>query len=259
MMKTLVIGQLFGGLLTTTHFVENWPGDEKVKGADLMKRIESHARSLGAELVGDSVKSVIKLKNGFSVKAEKTYNTKSIIIATGTVHRRLGVPGEGKYYGKGVSYCAACDAPFFKDRLVGVVGGSDSACKEALLLSEYAKKVYIIYRKDKLRAEPIIVDRVKNSKNIEVIYNANVKKINGDKILKSVSLDTGKELALNGLFVEVGHVPQTELARSLGAKLNDKGEIILTETQRLMLRVCSRPATALTCLTSRRLPVRVWA
>lgn len=228
MMKTTVIGQLFGGLLTTTHFVENWPGEQRIQGSDLMKKIESHARATGAELINDEVKSVNKDKGFFKIKTStNSYSAKSIIIATGTYHRRLGVKGEGDFYGKGVSYCAACDAPFFKNKLVGVVGGSDSACKEALLLSEHAKKVYIIYRKDKLRAEPIIVERIKNSKNIEVINNTNVKSINGDKVLRSVSFDIGRELLLDGLFIAIGLVPQTNLIKSLGVKLNAKSEVII--------------------------------
>lgn len=231
LMKTLVIGQLMGGLLTTTHTIENWPGEKSILGRELMKKIEEHARSIGAEIINDQVTELKKTNKGFKVTTtEKSYETKSVILATGTIHRHLGVPGEGEYSGRGVSYCAACDGMFFKNKTIAVVGGSDSAVKEALMLTEYAKKVYIIYRKEKLRAEPVSIERLnKKIKEgiIEVIYNANVTKIKGDgKKINSLSLDTNKELPIEGLFVDIGLIPQNELAKNLGVKLNDKEEII---------------------------------
>jgi len=230
LMKTLVIGQLMGGLLTTTHLVENWPGEKAISGLDLMKKVEDHARAFGAELVGGTVSGVKKLKDGFSVKTSgKTYKAKTLIFATGTIHRRLGVPGEGEYAGRGVSYCATCDGMFFKNKQVGIVGGSDSAAKEALLMTEYAKKVYIIYRREKIRAEPVNVQRV-NKKvkqgKIEIITNTNVTEIKGDdKKVSSVLFDSGKEFKLDGVFIEIGLIPQNDLAKSIGVKLNKKGEI----------------------------------
>src|SRR3989339_1292562 len=199
LLKTLIIGQLMGGLLTTTHTVENWPGEKSILGRDLMKKIEEHARSFGAEIKNDQVTELKKTSKGFSITTDESkYETKSVIISTGTIHRHLGVPGEGEYAGRGVSYCATCDGIFFKNKIIAVVGGSDSAVKEALMLTEYAKKVYIIYRKEKLRAEPVSIERVnKKIKEgiIEVIYNTNITKINGDgEKIKSLSLDTGKEL-----------------------------------------------------------------
>ncbi len=227
-MKTLVIGQLFGGLLTTTNNVENWPGIKKISGVELMKQVESHARSVGAELINDHVNNIKKIKNGFSVKASKTYHAKSIIIATGTIKRRLGVEGEGEYYAKGVSYCATCDAPFYKNKIVGVVGGSDSAVKESILLSSFAKKVFIIYRRNKLRAEPILLNKLKTKSNIKTIFNTNVTKINGDgNHLTSVVFDNGKKFNLDGLFIEIGSIPQNSLAKQLGVKLNKRGELIV--------------------------------
>jgi len=236
LLKTLVIGELVGGLLTTTHLVENWPGERAITGVDLMKKVESHARAFGAELLNDRVVSVKEIASGFEVKTgSKSFKTKTLVFATGTVHRKLGVPGEKEFSGRGVSYCATCDGMFFKDKVVGVVGGSDSAAKEALLLSEYAKKVYIIYRRDKIRAEPVNVERV-NKKvkegKIEVITNTNVVEVKGDKKLTHVLFDNGKELALDGLFIEIGLIPQNDLAKSLGVKLNSKGEIIIDRYSR---------------------------
>ncbi len=232
LMNTLVIGELTGGLLTTAHLIENWPGIISISGAELMSNIERHAKHLGAEIINDSVISVKKSGDKFIVKTNnKEYESRAVIIATGTIHRRLGVKGEGEYYGKGVSYCAACDGPLFTNQVVGVVGGSDSAAKEAIVLSEYAKKVYIIYRREKLRAEPITLKRVNeliNEGKIEVITNTNVTEIIGDGArVTSVKLDNGSELKLNGLFVEIGLIPKTSIAKELGVELNDKGEIIV--------------------------------
>jgi len=232
-LKTLVIGRVIGGLITSTHLVENWPGEVSITGLGLMDKVIDHAKSLGVELIEDEVIDVIKSKQGFEVKtSNKVYETKSIIIATGTEHRKLGVPGEKEYAGKGVSYCAKCDSTFFKDKVVGVVGGSDSAAKEALLLADYAKKVYIIYRKERIRAEPINAERVARNNKIEIIPNVNVKEIRGNKIVKSVLLDNGRELILDGVFIEIGQLPKTELARKLGCKLNDKGEVIIDRDSR---------------------------
>lgn len=231
LLKTLVIGQLMGGLLTTTHLVENWPGEKSIMGLELMNKIEEHARAFGAEIINDKITELKKIKTGFKIITESdSYETKAIVISTGTIHRRLGVPGEGEYSHKGVSYCASCDAAFFKNKIVAVVGGSDSAVKEALLITEYAKKTYIIYRKNKLRAEPINIERL-NKKisegKAEVIYDTNVIKINGDsKKMTGVELDTKKELKLDGLFIEIGLLPQNDLAKSIGVKLNSKEEII---------------------------------
>lgn len=229
MLKTLVIGKLIGGLVTTTHVIENWPGEKSISGTELMKKIEEHAISLDTELLRAEVKEVKKTSNGFTVSTSKeNYESKALILATGTVHKKLGIPGENEYYGRGVSYCAACDAPLFKNKIVGVVGGGDSAVKEAMLLAMHAIKVYIIYRKDNLKAEPITLEALKKTKNIEVIYNTNVTEIIGEsKKMTKVKTDTKKEIILDGLFIEIGLTPQNELAKTLGVSLNTKGEIII--------------------------------
>lgn len=232
LLKTLVVGELMGGLLTTTHLVENWPGEKSIEGAELMSEIEEHARSLGAEIINDEVIDIKKSSSVFAVKTQdKEFEAKSVILATGTKHRRLGVKGEKEYANKGVSYCAACDASFFKDKVVGVVGGGDSAAKESLLLTEYAKKVYIILREERLQAEPIILKRVNKKIEeglIELVPNSEVKEIKGgEDMVKSVLLEDDKELLVDGVFIEVGLIPQTRLAELLGVELNEKGEIII--------------------------------
>ena len=229
LMKTLVIGQLVGGLITTAGVVENWPGEVSITGVNLMKRVEAHARSFNAELIGDKVVSVKRLINGFSVKSSRgSFRAKCLVFATGAEHRKLGVPGEGKYFGRGVSYCAACDGLFFKDQVVAVIGGSDTAAKEALLLTQFAKRVYIIYRGERIHPEPVTLERVRANKKIKVINNAKIVEVVGDeRQVSGVRLDTGRLLRLGGVFVAIGLIPRTELAASLGVKLNKSGEIIV--------------------------------
>jgi len=153
------------------------------------------------------------------------------LISTGTKHRNLDVPGEKEFTGKGVSYCAVCDGAFFGGKEVAVIGGSDSAAKEALFLSEHASKVYIIYRKEKIRAEPINTERVEKNKKIQIINNTNVLEIKGEGMVTGVTLDRAykgsKEFKLGGVFIEVGKLPRSALAKSLGVKLAKNGEIIV--------------------------------
>tara|TARA_Y100000034_G_scaffold136150_1_gene211108 strand:+ start:2292 stop:3197 length:906 start_codon:yes stop_codon:yes gene_type:complete len=230
-LKTLVIGTRFGGLLQDTNIVENYPGYKSISGLDLMKKFKEHVEDYDIDMVEDEVKDVKKIKNCFSVKGKKSYKGKTLIFATGSKRRKLDVKGVEEFEGKGVSYCALCDGPLFKNKTVCVIGGSDSAAKEALLLSEYTKKVYIIYRKEKIRAEPINLERVNKSKKIEVINNTNIVEAKGSKFVEKVVLDKNfkgsKELKLDAIFIEIGQIPESELAKKLGVKLNKKGEIII--------------------------------
>ncbi len=230
-LKAAVITKERGGLITTTHLVENYPGYVRISGPELMAKFEEHVKDYDVPIIDDDVSGVEKDGDYFIVKgAERMYKSKSIVFATGTKRKRLDVPGEKEFYGKGVSYCATCDAPLFRGKTVGVVGGSDSAAKEALLLSEFAKKVYIIYRKERIRPEPINFARIEENEKIEVIANTNIIEIKGDKFIKSVVFDNkhdgSKEFALDGLFIEIGHLPNSGLAKKLGVSLNDKDEII---------------------------------
>ena len=158
---------------------------------------------------------------------------KTILFATGTKWKKLpeSVKGSREFENKGVNYCAICDGPLFRNKIVGVVGGSDSAAKDAMLLSEHAKKVYIIYRGEKIHPEPINMKRVEQNKKIEIINNTNVAEVKGEQIVKSVVLDRmykgKKELELDGIFIAIGHIVLSDLAKPLGVKLNGKGEIII--------------------------------
>ncbi len=233
-LKTLIVTAERGGLLTKTHLVENWPGEKRISGLQLMKKIEEHALDYPDQvtLLDGSVKNIKKEGKTFvAFVDDTTYTVKSVILATGTKRKELGIPGEKELYGKGVSYCATCDGPFFRNKVIGVIGGSDSAAKEALLLSEYGSKVYIIYRKEKIRAEPINAKRVEENSKIEIINFTNVVKVNGENMIESVELDKeyngSKTLALEGLFIFIGQIPQNDLAKQMGVKLNEQGEVII--------------------------------
>lgn len=244
-LKTLVFAELPGGLITTTHLVENWPGVISTTGPDLAMALYSHAEASGAEIKNEIVSGIEKLPDvdGFPqfkvVTSTGEYISKTILIATGTKHRHLGVPGEKEFENKGVSYCALCDGAFFKNKVVAVVGGGDSAAKEALFLSEHASKVYIVVRRDVLRAEPINAQRVEQNKKIEVLFNTEVEQIFGSKSMEKVKFKEGKgklsgqEIEMQGIFMAIGQDPQTELAKGLGVALNGKNEIMInrkTET-----------------------------
>ncbi|MEM7819988.1 MAG: FAD-dependent oxidoreductase [Candidatus Aenigmatarchaeota archaeon] len=226
-MSAVVLAKMPGGLLTSAHLIENWPGFESITGIELMKRIQDHVEKLGVKVLIEDVIDINKSKEGFKVRTEgKTYDARTILFATGTERRRLGVRGESDFLGKGVSYCAVCDGPFFKEKTVAVVGGSDAAAKEALLLTRWAKKVYIIYRKQEIRPEPATADAVKANKKIEIVANANVTEIMGKRFVEAVQLDNGKKLSVDGVFIEIGGNPISAMAKKLGVSLNDRGEIV---------------------------------
>ncbi len=238
-MKTLCLGSTFGtewpigGVITTTNVVENYPGFIKLTGVELSENIRKHAESYDlVSIKEEKVEKIEKSKNCFDVKTNKNnYHAKTILFATGTKWKKLEVPGAKEYENKGVAYCALCDAPLFKNKVVAVVGGSDSAAKDALLLAEHAKKVYIIYRGEKIRPEPINLDRINANKKIEVVNNTNVTKVKGDKFVTAIILDKeyrgSKELKLEGVFVAIGHIALSDLAAGIGVKINEKREIIL--------------------------------
>ncbi len=227
-MKVIVIGKEFGGLITTTNIVENYPGFPSISGFDLMQQFKAHCDSLNAQLVDDEVLDIQLKDKLFRVKCGfGDYAGKTIIYATGGKHRKLGVPGEDEFAGKGVSYCATCDGPLFKGKILGVVGGSDSAAKDALFLSEHASKVYIIYRRQEIRAEPINKVRVAKNPKIEIIPNTVVKQIKGGDFATAVVFQDGKEFPLDGVFIEIGADPASDLAKKIGVRTNDKNEIII--------------------------------
>ncbi len=240
-LKTLVIGDKLGGNILLTNDIANYPGFKSISGMELFEKIKEQAQQYGAEILEEKIENVRKVSDFFEVfTKDKTYKTKTIIFATGTDWRKLNVSGEKEFANKGVHYCALCDGALYKNKVIAVVGGSDSAAKEALLLAEYGKKIYLIYRKDKIRAEPVTSKLVEANSKIWIIYNTNIKEIKGDKFVKSVVLDKSykgsKELSLDAVFVNIGHVPLSDLAKSLGVKINEKGEIILDKDSHTNLK-----------------------
>ena len=237
-MKTIVLTDDKGGRLQYTHLIENYPGAGSKSGPELMATFEKQATAFGGEIKVEKVNSIKKDADGFTVITSKTrYNSHAVIIATGVERRKLNVPGEDTFQNKGVSFCATCDGALFHEKVVAIVGGSDAAAKEALLLTEYAKKVYMIYRKDAIRAEPINkkrVDEKVNAGQIEIITNTNVLEIKGAKMMTHVILDQGykgkKELKLDGIFIEIGGVPNTDIAKELGVNI-DKNDYIITDKE----------------------------
>ncbi len=229
-MKTLILAETFGGLAADASVVENYPGLIGLSGFELMEKFRDHAVKLGTLIKQASVVKIEKKDKRFDVTTSNgdIFTAKTIILALGTRRRHLNIPGEDKFSGKGVSYCATCDAAFYKGKIVSVVGGSDSAAQAALLLSRYASKVYILYRRDKLRAEPSYVSQIEQNERIEVIHNVNVTELKGMEHLETVVLDNGKELKMDGLFVEIGGIPSTELAKSIGINVNDHGFIVVS-------------------------------
>jgi len=207
-MAVLLIGDQPGGYMPQTHLIENYPGFEAISGPDLAKKMQEHYLSLKGNLFQGTVINIDKIKDTFSIKTDSDIKikAKTIILSVGTKRRKLNVDGEDKFLGRGVSYCATCDAPFFKNKTVCVVGGGDSAFAAALHLSEFASKVYLIHRRSEFKAQPVIINQVKKLKNVELILNTIVNKINGQMKVQSITLENlktneKKDLTLDGIFI----------------------------------------------------------
>ncbi len=232
-LKTLVITKTVGGTIILTDVVENYPGFKRLTGLELTEVLKDHALDYDLVTIKESeVVDVKKMKDFFEVITDDgTYQAKTLIFATGTKHKELDVPGSKEFANRGVHYCALCDGPIYKDKIVAVVGGSDSAAKEALVLSRFAKKVYMIYRGEHIHPEPINLERVQKTKNIEVINKTNITEIKGDRLVTGVTLDNpdkgSKEMKLDAVFISIGLIPISDLAKKLGVKTNEKGEIII--------------------------------
>lgn len=239
-LKQIVIGKVVRGTLPKANYVENYPGFKKIRGLELANLILEHAKEYTSEIISDDVLSVSKTGNCFNIKTKKSeYAGKAILFATGSDWKKLNVKGENEFMHNGVHYCALCDGRFYKGKTIAVIGGGDSAVKEALLLSEYAKKVYIITRSE-LRPEPINLEKLKKNNKIEAITGMQVKEIIGDKHVNSVVLSKkyagSDSLKVDGVFVNVGQIPLSELAKKLGVNVNEKGEIITDKESRTNIK-----------------------
>jgi thioredoxin reductase (NADPH) len=241
-LKTMLFAELAGGLITTTHIVENWPGIISTSGPDLGTALWEHAKATGVVMKSEIIKSIEKRDGLFVAKSSRNeYLGKTIVLATGSKHRHLECPGEEEFANRGVSYCALCDGAFYKGKTVCIVGGGDSAAKEALFLAQHAVKVYVIVRKDVLRAEPANMKLIEQEPKIEVLFREEVAEILGSQSVEKVRLKSGKELEAEGVFVAIGQIPLTDLAVSLGVELNERGEIKInrhSETNVLGVYAC---------------------
>ena len=229
----LVSGFQPGGQLTITTDVENYPGyEDPIQGPWLMEQMQKQAAHVGTEIINSQVTEVFlneKIKK-LNLDNGTTLNTKTVIISTGAQARWLGLENEAKFQGHGLSACATCDGFFFKDKEVAVIGGGNSAAEEALFLTKFATKVYLVHRRDKLRAEKILQDRLKQNSKIDFIWNSEVTKFNGKDDLESIDLLNKQDnkisnLKIDGVFIAIGHDPATQLFKGQ-LKMDDGGYII---------------------------------
>lgn len=228
----LFAGEKWGGQLMLTTVVDNFPGfPDGVQGPELMEKIRHQAERFGTQIIEHIPQSVDTSKQPFEIVDNgKTYYAKAIILAMGAENKWLGVPGESALIGRGVSSCAPCDAPFFKDKKVAVVGGGDSAMEEALVLTKYASEVTIIHRRDSFKASAAMQQKVQSHPKIKIIWNSQVTKVNGEQKLESIIIEdlvakTQQELTFDGMFVAIGHSPSTSQFASQ-IELDEKGYVL---------------------------------
>ncbi len=216
----LITGLEVGGQLVNTTDVDNWPGDsEGLQGPDLMSRMQRHVEKLGVELVQDHIVSVDLASRPFSLTGDlKPYTSDAVIIATGASAKFLGLASEARYSGRGVSACATCDGFFFRNQVVSVIGGGNTATEEALYLSNLASRVYLVHRRDSLRSDKVLQDRLFARQNIQCIWNhrldevlGNDSGVTGIRIRSTVDADKLSEIELQGVFIAIGHTPNTDI------------------------------------------------
>lgn len=215
-LKVLIIEkESIGGQISTSPLVENYPGYKSISGLELSNSMYEQYNALGGELEVDEV-TKIKKDDDFTVTTEyDEYRAKSIIIATGAKHRHLNIDREEDFIGKGLSYCATCDGAFFKDKIVAVIGGASTAVTSAIYLSNIAKKVYLIYRKSKLKCEDILKTRLDKLENVEIIYNSEVTKLIGKDVIEGIVLNDSDTIEVDGVFVSIGMEPNTKFVEKL--------------------------------------------
>jgi len=234
LIDTLVIEKMLpGGQPVLTTFIENYPGfPEGISGPELAERLEAQAGKFGAKIItSQPVLNISRREEGFEIKTEmESFLGKAVIVATGTSPRKLNVPGEEEFTGRGVSYCAVCDGAFYRDRVVAVVGGGDSAMDESIYLTRFASKVFVIHRRNQLRAEKILQERAFSNPKISFIWDTVVQSIEGDRkveLLKLKNVKTGEisELKVDGIFVYIGSTPNSSMVKDL-VELDENGFII---------------------------------
>ena len=234
-MSVLVVGKELGGQLVWADVIENYPGAPNIESFKLVNNMRNQAEEAGVEIKSDEIKNIKKdEKETFIIQSNKNeYTSKSVIIATGLSPRRLAIPGEVEFNGKGISYCANCDGPFYKNKTVAVVGGGNSAFDAAEVLSKIAKKVYLIHNKDTFKAFETLKNDIKERSNIEIIKNSEVKEIKGDRNVESINIinlanNSKKNIDIDGIFIEIGRIASTDMFSEYVAR-NKKNQIIVNE------------------------------
>lgn len=230
-LKNVLIGDILGGTTTEAHKIYNWPGDPGITGHELMAKMTAHVRETGGEIISDTVSAVAQIEGGFNVttKRGQTLSAKRILFTSGTKHKHLNIPREEELAGRGMAYCATCDGPFYKGRRVAVAGGGNSAISAALYMADIATQVYVVCRGADLKGEPLWREELKKRPNVSIVTGANIIGLEGEQILEKIVLDASFEgsdrIVVDGVFVEIGLVPQTELAKALGAETDELGYI----------------------------------
>ena len=230
--KVLILeSQTYGGQIINSNIINNYPGFLEISGFDLMTNIYNQVKNLGGVIKYEEVLEITKNKK--VITKNETYEAKSIIISTGLAPRKLNLENEDKFIGKGISYCATCDGSFYKDKDVMVVGGGNTAIEDVIYLSNICKKVYLVYRRKELRKDVNLTEKVKELSNVEIIYNSNIEKLNGDESLNSVDIinkDTEKitNIIIDGLFVAIGKIPSGNIFNDL-LNVTENGYIITDE------------------------------
>lgn len=227
--RHLVIGGLPGGQIAETHLIDNYPGLENLSGAEFSQKLLGHAKKYQAETIIQKVKKISRQGDVFKVETENGKNVfaRTVLLAVGMKKRKAGIAGEDKFLGKGVSYCATCDGFFYKGKTVAVVGGGNSAAGAAAYLAGLCRKVYLIYRKENLKAEKFWTDLLEKTANVEIIYGNVIREIKGTAAVEKITLERefrGKtELETSGVFLEIGHDPENELVRMLDVETDEEG------------------------------------
>lgn len=229
--KVLVLeARSYGGQIINAAKIENYPGIAEVSGFDYATTLYNQVKKLGAEF---KFETVIRIEEDKSVVTKaNTYKAKAIILATGSENRKLNLPNEDKFIGRGVSYCATCDGNFYRNKTVAVVGGGNTALEDAIYLSNLVEKLYLIHRRDEFRGEEKLVNELKTKENVEIIFNSNVVSLNGDKKLESIVVEDSsgnkKELNVDGLFIAIGREPKNSVFANI-IDLDENGYIKYTK------------------------------
>ncbi len=234
-LKNIVIGSEIGGQVVEAAEIENYAGFNSISGKDLMQKFQEQTEKLGAKIVQAEAENIEKTDEGFEVSlgTGEKYIARSVILALGMNPRKMNIPGEDKLIGKGVSFCATCDAMFFTDKDVAVIGGGDSAATASLHLSDFANKIYLIHRGN-IRFKPALMEQIKKNEKIEIISSQGIKEIRGEQKVESVAYESeegDKEVSVQGVFVEIGSVPKVAITKDLGVEVDEQEYIIVNQAQ----------------------------